>query len=105
MLTDQVGVVPQARAQPLDRHQVRIGLDPLSEELDQWLEAGDVEALLAAEVLEDEAVGDARGIRHLVDGDLVVVPLAEDLEGRLDQLPTPLAGPLGCQRTCGDGPG
>ena len=35
MLADRVGEVAEARAQPLDRRQLRVGLDPLAEALDQ----------------------------------------------------------------------
>jgi hypothetical protein len=44
-------------------------------------------------------VGDAGGLGDLVDGDLVVVAVAEDLEGRRDQLQTALARSLRCQRS------
>jgi hypothetical protein len=56
MLTDRVGEVAEALAQPLDRRLVRVGLDPRAKALDQRLEAGDVEAPLTAEVLEDQPV-------------------------------------------------
>jgi hypothetical protein len=103
MLADRVGEVAEPGPQALDRRQVRIGLDPRSEALDQRLQAGDVEALLAAEVLEDQAVRDTGGLRDLVNRDLVVIPVAEDLEGGAKELLPALAGPLGCQGTRCDG--
>jgi hypothetical protein len=99
VLADRIGEVSEAGTEPLDRRQVRIGLHPLAKPLDQGLEAGDVEALLAAEVLEDQPVGNASGLGDLVDGDVVVIAIAEDLEGCRQQLESPLAGPLGCQRS------
>ena len=105
MLADRVGEVPQARAQPVDRRQLGIGLDANAKALDQGLETGDVEALLAAEVLEDQAVGDPGGLGDLVDGDVVVVTVAEDLESGGEQLKATLSGALGCQGTRGDGSG
>ena len=56
MLADRVGEVAQARAQSLLGRQVGIRLDSGAEALDQRLETGDVQASLAAEVLEDQAV-------------------------------------------------
>jgi len=56
MLTDRVGEVAKALAQPLDGRQLRVGLDPRAKPFDQGLEAGDVETPLTAEVLEDQAV-------------------------------------------------
>jgi hypothetical protein len=41
----------------------------------------------------------ARGLRYLVNRDLVVVPVAEDLESGGEELLSTLAGPLGCQGT------
>jgi hypothetical protein len=41
----------------------------------------------------------ARGLRDLVNRDLVIVPVAEDLESRGEELLAALAGPLGCQGT------
>jgi hypothetical protein len=102
VLADHVGIFPKSRAQPLYGRQVGVRLDPGAEALDQRLEAGDVEAPFAAEVLEDQAVGDTRGLRDLVDRDLVVVAIAEDLERRGDQLETALSCPLGCQWARGD---
>jgi hypothetical protein len=103
VLADCVGEVAESLAQPLERRELRIGLDARAETFDQWREAGDVEALLAAEVLEDQAMGDPGGLGDLVDRDLVVVAIAEDLEGGGDQLEPALAGPVGCQRARGDG--
>jgi hypothetical protein len=103
MLADRVGEVAEPLAEPLDRRQVGIRLDPRAKALDQRLEAGDIEPLLAAEVLEDQPVRDARGVGDLIDRDLVVVAIAEDLERGGDQLQSALAGPLGCQRSGGDG--
>lgn len=99
MLADRIGEIAEPGAQALDRWKLRIGFDARSKALDQRLQAGDVDALLAAEVLEDQAVGDAGGLRDLVDGDLVVVPVAEDLERGGEELGAALAGPLGCQGT------
>jgi hypothetical protein len=42
VLADRIGEVAKARAQPLDRRQPGIGLDPLAKALDQGLEASDV---------------------------------------------------------------
>ncbi|HEY6638753.1 MAG TPA: hypothetical protein VIZ61_13820 [Solirubrobacterales bacterium] len=98
MLADHVDVLPESRPQPVDGRKVTVGLDPGAEVLDQRLEARDVEASLAAEVLEDQAVGDAGRLGDLVDRDLVVVAVAEDLEGGGDQLEPTLTGPVGCQR-------
>jgi hypothetical protein len=56
MLADRVGEVAKPLPQALDRRQLRVGLDPSAKTFDQRLEAGDVETLLAAEVLEDQAV-------------------------------------------------
>ncbi len=67
MLADRVREVAQALSQPVDRRQVRIGLDPGAEGFDQRRQAGDIEALLAAEVLKDETVGDAGGLGDLID--------------------------------------
>jgi hypothetical protein len=103
MLADRIGEVLEARPQPFARRQIRIGLDTLAKALDQGLETGDVEPLLAAEVLEDQAVGDAGGLSDLIDGDLVVVAIAEDLERGGEQLEPALTCLLGCQRTGGDG--
>jgi hypothetical protein len=103
MLADRVSEVAKTRTQPLDRRQLRIGLDPRAKALDQGREAGDVEALLAAEVLEDQAVGDAGGLRDLIDGDLVVVAIAEDLERGGEELEPALTCLLSCQGTRGDG--
>jgi hypothetical protein len=86
VLTDHVGVASQRRAKPLDGWQLRVRLDPRAEGLDQGLEAGDVETLLALEVLEDQAVGDPGGLGDLVDRDLVVVAIAEGLQGRREEL-------------------
>ena len=102
MLADQVGVAPQRGAQALDRRQIGIRGDASAESLDQRLEPGDIEALLAAEVLEDQSVGDPRGLGDLVDRDLVIVAIAEDLPCGGEQLGPALAGPLGCQGTRGD---
>jgi hypothetical protein len=44
----------------------------------------------------------AGGLSDLVHGDIVVVPVAEDLEGGDEQLGSALLGPVGCQRTGGD---
>jgi hypothetical protein len=103
MLADRVREVAEASAQALDRRQLGIGLDALAEALYQRLEAGYVETPLAAEILEDQAVGDAGGLGDLVDGDLVIVAVAEYLEGGGEKLQPPLAGPLGCQGTRCDG--
>jgi hypothetical protein len=97
MLADRVGEVAKPLAQALDRRQLGVRLDPGAEALDQRLEAGDVEPLLAAEVLEDQAVRDPGGLGDLVDRDLVVVAIAEDFERGGDQLEPALARPLGCQ--------
>jgi len=97
VLADRVGEVPQALTQPIDRREVGVRLDARAESLDQRLEAGRVQTLLAAEVLEDQAVGDPGRLGDLVDGDLVVVPVAEDLERRRDQLEPALPCPLACQ--------
>lgn len=102
MLADRVGEVAESLSQPLDRRQLRVGLDAGAEALDERLEAGDVETLLAAEVLEDQAVGDSGGLGDLVDRDLVIVAVAEDLERRGDQLEPALSCPFGCQGTRGD---
>ena len=102
MLADRVGEVPESLSQPLDRRQLRVGLDAGAEALDERREAGDVETLLAAEVLEDQTVGDSGGLRDLVDRDLVIVAVAEDLERRGDQFEAALSCPLGCQGTRGD---
>jgi hypothetical protein len=67
MLANRVGEVAQPLAQPLEWRQSGVGLDPGAKTLDQRLEAGDVESPLAAEVLEDQAVRDAGGLRDLVD--------------------------------------
>jgi hypothetical protein len=45
----------------------------------------------------------ARGLRYLVDRDLVVVPVAEDIESGGEELLAAFAGPFGCQRTRCDG--
>jgi len=103
VLADRVGEVAEPRAQSLHRRQVGIRLDSGAKALDQGLEAGDVEALLAAEVLEDQAVGDAGGLGDFIDRDLVVVTIAEDLERGGDQLESALAGALCCERARGDG--
>jgi hypothetical protein len=47
-------------------------------------------------------VRDPGGLRDLVDRDLVVVTVAEDLEGGGDQLEPALARPVSCQRARGD---
>jgi hypothetical protein len=99
VLADRVREVAEPLAQPLDRRQIGIRLDPGAEALDQRLETGNVEAPLAAEVLEDQPVRDAGGLGDLVDRDLVVVAIAEYLEAGSDQLEPPLARPLGCQGT------
>ena len=44
-------------------------------------------------------MGDAGRVGDLVDGDLVVVPIPEDLEGGGEELGAALAGPLRCQGT------
>jgi hypothetical protein len=44
-------------------------------------------------------VGDAGGLGDLVDGDVVVVPVAEDLERCGEQLEAALSGALSCQGT------
>jgi hypothetical protein len=67
VLADRVGEVAETGPEPLEWRQVGIRLDPLAKALDQRLETGDVEALLAAEVLKDEAVGDAGRLGDLVD--------------------------------------
>ena len=103
MLADRVGEVPKARAEPVDRRQLRIRLDTRAEALDQGLEAGDVEALLAAEVLEDQPVGYAGGLRDLIDRDLLVVPVAEHLERGGQQLRASFLGSVSCQRASWDG--
>jgi hypothetical protein len=102
MLADGVGEVAESLSQPLDRRQLRVGLDAGAEALDERLEAGHVETLLAAEVLEDQTVGDSGGLGDLVDRDLVVIAVAEDLERCGDQLEPALSCPLGCQGTRGD---
>jgi hypothetical protein len=56
VFADHVGVLAEPGAQPLDRLQLGLRLDPGAEVLDQRLETGDVEAPLAAEVLENQAV-------------------------------------------------
>jgi hypothetical protein len=48
-------------------------------------------------------VRDAGGVGDFVDGDLVVVPVTEDLEGGGEELLPALSGSLGCQGTRGDG--
>jgi hypothetical protein len=103
VLADRVDEVAEPGTEALDRRQVRIGLDPVTKPLDQRLEAGDVEPLLAAEVLEDQAVRDPGGVGDLVDRDLVVVPVAKDLERSADQLEPALSGALGCQGPRSDG--
>ena len=50
-------------------------------------------------------MGDPRGLGDLVDGDIVVVAIAEDVEGGGEELGAALAGPLCCQGTRGDGSG
>jgi len=102
VLADHVGVATQRRAQPFDGRQLRIRLDPRPEGGDQRLEAGEIEALLAAEVLEDQTVRDIRGIGNLVDRDLVVVAVAEDLERGREQFEASLSRPLACERSRGD---
>jgi hypothetical protein len=102
VLADHVGVLTEPRAQPIRGLEVGVRFDLGAEVLDQRLQAGDVEAPLAAEVLEDQAVGDAGRLGYLVDRDLVVVPVAEDLQGGGDQLEPALPGPVGCQRAGGD---
>jgi hypothetical protein len=103
MLADGVGEVAESLSQPLDRRQLRVGLDAGAEAFDERLEAGDVETLLAAEVLEDQTVRDSGGRGDLVDRDLVVVAIAEDLERSRDQLEPALSRPVACQRSAGDG--
>jgi hypothetical protein len=102
VLADRVGEVAEALAQPLDGREVRVGLDARAKRLDQRLETGDIEAALAAEVPEDQPVRDAGRLGDLIDRDVVVVAVAEDLEGGRDQLEPPLSCPLGCRRTRGD---
>jgi hypothetical protein len=102
MLADRVGEVAESLSQPLDRRQLRVGLDAGAEALDERLEAGDVETLLATEVLEDQTVGDSGGLGDLVDRDLVIVAVAEDLERCVDQLEPALSCPFSCQGRRGD---
>jgi hypothetical protein len=105
VLADHVGVAAQRGAQSLNRQQVGIRFDPRPEVLNQRLEPGDVEALLAAEVLEDQAMGDTGCLGDLIDRDLVVVAIAEYFAGGGEELGAALAGPLRCQGTRGDGSG
>ena len=103
MLADRVREVAKALAQTLDRLQLGIRLDPRAKALDQGLEAGDVETLLAAEVLEEQTVRHTGRLCDLVDRDVVVVAVAEDLEGGAEELLPALSGPFGCQGTRCDG--
>lgn len=67
------------------------------------LEDRDIEPLLRAEMLEGEAVGNARGLGDVVDRDLVVVALGEEVEGDGDQLLTALLGTGGGEWCAGGG--
>jgi hypothetical protein len=87
----------------LDPEAVRRRLHARLKAGQQGLEGGDVEPLLRAEVLEDEAVRDAGPLGDVVDRDLVVVAAEELLEGDVEELAAAATGPLGCQRARSQG--
>ena len=67
------------------------------------LQRRDVEVLLRAEVLEDEAVRDAGLRRDVIDRDVFVVAVQELLERDLEKLLAPSPGSVGCQRAPSQG--